>query len=116
MTARARTEYETAWARLRWLRRTSFRLALAGGVTIVVLARVARPGEGFVGVLFALVVIGWIIAMLALFAERWLFRCPRCGERFHSKFPAGLEVIQRCMKCGIAIGELPVELERDAPG
>jgi len=111
MTAQTAAEYEIAWRRLRWLRRSTFNLVLGGAVTIIVLRGLAGPGEGLLGGLLVVFGLGWSIAIVALFAARWRFLCPLCGKRFHSICPASNEAIHRCLKCGISIDEIPVVLD-----
>lgn len=113
MTSTTKTEYERSWRYLRAVRRWFLIGGLVGGLVSAMLIAVSRqPGLRFLAAPPML----WMVAMLFLVTQWNGFRCPRCGKVFHRKFPWGNGFARECLHCGIAIGDVPSEIERGPSG
>jgi uncharacterized protein (DUF983 family) len=100
--------YAMAWADLRRRRTRAWVAILAwlpvGGVVGALAEMALRPllpVERIRGLLIG-------PPLLAIFAwfqiHRALFRCPKCGNKFHSTFLCGNPWTRRCLNCGIQMG------------
>jgi F0F1-type ATP synthase assembly protein I len=97
--------YDAQWRRLRRLTRWSVASLLLGMVLFLLAALVSgRSGpRALLSVLAYGGVACWLAAMVAASAA-FLFRCPRCGQRFSQggtlSFPYAR---RRCLSCGLEL-------------
>jgi len=99
-------DYSQHWRDYRRLRNRA--LVVAGLILVVPVVRVAfenSVARSTAWVAVFIVLGGGLLStaiVTALRAELW--RCPRCGRRFVSKWSSGLAIffVERCANCGLA--------------
>jgi len=87
---------------LRLLHMVWYGTVLIAILAFIILGGLPRLSQITAPLMFFIILGGWIIGMFVSFC-----RCPRCGNRFHSKWFFHSSINTKCLHCGFGIWSNP---------
>jgi hypothetical protein len=110
----AAADYEAAWQAFRTMRRRSWLIFLGGPPAIALVCSLAQAlfGKPVGGVVFGLLGVSWFLSCAVASVRLSRFRCPRCGRAFTVRGFSGNPSTDKCLHCGLRVGEVPGAVDK----